>query len=159
MIIDRQRRQSQPGTSRDLPVSGMAVSLDGQRPDSPAAQDLAQQLKPLGEAGAHHNAVRRRDDAASTRHILSDRHAQDLQAARAGVAEVAGRRRRQRPPRRGEPGRAREQGQIGSPGTQIVARAAGRRTCPRQRSRRLRPRALGDPRARSVPGRKPALCY
>ena len=156
MIIDGQRRQPQPRAGGDLPVPGVTVGLDREGAGSAGTQGLAEQFQPLGESGAHHDAVRRRHDAAGARDVVGDRHAQDLQSARIAVAEIAGRRRRQRPSRGGEPGRAGEQRQIGRAGPQVVAGTTASRPAA-GRSCRRGARALGDPRARAVPRRQPAL--
>ena len=153
--VDRKRREAHAGRSGDVAVQQVAVGLDRERVHAALALHAAEQRKRLHEAGADDDPVGRDADAADAREVSGQGFAQLGAAARVAVAECVIGRRGEGTAGGGEPGRTREQGQVGPPRAQVVTHARGGRG--RLRGRRRRGGVAGNARARALPRRKPPL--
>ena len=155
--VNRQRPQRQALSPGNTPVPLVPVVLDRERGRPTGAQCFAQQLQPLGESRADHDAVRGDRDAAGAGQVAGQRGAQLRQTARIGVAEGPARRRGQRLPGRRQPARRREGRHVRHPGAQVIPGPAGQGRGGRGGGGRRRRGAFRDPRSRSLPGRQPAF--
>ena len=105
----------------------------------------------LGHAGGDDDALGVAGHAAGPAQVARQRRAQLGRAARVAVVEPRVGGVAQRPPQRGQPGRAREQRHVGAPGTEVEARRPLGRRAPaarRRAGRRPRRRAWARPGGR-----------
>ncbi len=157
--VQRQARRGETRCGDEVAVQVEPVRLDGQLPHPAAAQDRAQQLQPVDEAGADHDAFRVGVDAAGSGQVLGQHRAQLDAPERIAVVErlvgCGGERLAGGP----EPGGAWEGGHVRGARLQAVAGTRTGRAGP-GRHRVGRPARCGplrDPGARALTGGEPAL--
>ncbi|CAM5632765.1 hypothetical protein SBADM41S_00486 [Streptomyces badius] len=158
VLVQGQAGDAQPGVGEEVGVEVEAVRLDGDLPDPAAAQHPAQQCDTVGEAGADHDALRVGVRPPGPRQVLGQHGAQFGAALRVAVAEDLVGRGGERLAGGLEPGGAREAGQVGGAGLEVVPGAGpGRPGGGGRRVRAARRGPLGDPGPRALAGGEPAF--
>lgn len=133
------------------------VRLHGDRAESPAAQDRAEQGETVRETGADHDALRIGADAPGAGEVAREGGAQLGAAAWIAVAEGLVRGAGQRAAGRLEPGGAREGREVGAAGDEVVGGTGLFAAAWRGLGRRSYDAPLGDPGARALTCGEPAL--
>ena len=155
--VNRQRPQAEALPGGDVPVGLVTVGLHREGVRAGRTQRAADAGQPVGEAGADDDVRRIGGHSPRPGQVVSQGRPQLRDPARVGVAEqVIGGGREDLAGCR-EPGPARERGQVGHPGPQVVAghrhlgAGGGRRAligCPARRNGRPRPGLRGQPALR-----------
>ena len=122
VLVDSDRDGLQAGALRDLVLLRVARVLDRDPLRAVVGQRAADRALSLPEAVGDDDAAGVGDDAAHAAEVVGQRGAQRLVAARVAVAEVGVGEGVQRGAQRAQPGRAREGGDVGDAGAEVVAR-------------------------------------
>ena len=153
--VDRQRGETQAARD-DGAMFRKAAGFHRHGARAAGPQHLGEQAEAVPEAGADDDQVRVGGDPPRPREVARQGLAQPRQAPRVRVVQHVAGGARQRPAGGGEPLTARERGQVGSPGAQVVPELPGGRRTGR-RLRRGRRRHPGHPCPGAGAGGEPAL--
>ncbi len=154
-VVDTDRGHGEAARRDQVAVQAVAEGLDRDGAGAAGDEHRAEQPQGLAEAGAHDDLRRLHQHPPDAREVAGELLAELGHAARVAVAERRVGRHRQRPPRRRQPGRAREGAEVRDAGPQVEphggldALAGG--------LGRLRPCPLGDPGTRPLARDEPAL--
>ena len=152
------RIEPSPARSALHSASGSLGSSTARRRRAAHPERVEDDVEALGVAGGDQHARRVGDHAADAAEVLGEGGAEDGRAAGVGVGELGVRDLRERGAQRAPPGGAREGGDVGNRGAEVVA-VCGRRRLRRDRHRCARRAGRGarDVRARALAEREVAL--